>query len=42
MMVNHQEFSQLGVENIHAYGKKNYVLYDLKCIFTKNDSDIRL
>ena len=40
--VPHKEFYNMGVNNIKAFGKKNHVLYDLKSMFGKNHSDIRL
>ena len=40
--VAHQQFIEMGIENIRALGKENHVLYDLKYIFKKDDSDIRL
>ncbi|GAA4348894.1 Vi polysaccharide biosynthesis UDP-N-acetylglucosamine C-6 dehydrogenase TviB [Kangiella taiwanensis] len=42
LAVAHEEFRAMGAEAIRAYGKTNHVLYDLKFILPKNDSDIRL
>ncbi len=42
LAVAHNEFVELGVEQIRAFGKNEHVLYDLKYIFTKEDTDIRL
>lgn len=42
LAVAHQEFVQMGIEAIRDLGKDNHVLYDLKYIFAKNDTDIRL
>ena len=42
LAVAHNEFVDLGVEQIRAFGKNEHVLYDLKYIFTKEDTDIRL
>ena len=42
LAVAHQQFIEMGVDNIHALGKENHVLYDLKYVFAKDDSDIRL
>ncbi|ALF59165.1 Vi polysaccharide biosynthesis UDP-N-acetylglucosamine C-6 dehydrogenase TviB [Psychrobacter urativorans] len=42
LAVAHQEFSKMGVDNIRALGKDNHVLYDLKYLFARNDTDIRL
>ena len=40
--VSHQQFLDMPVKNISAFCKKNSVLYDLKYVFTANDSDLRL
>ncbi|WP_140919915.1 Vi polysaccharide biosynthesis UDP-N-acetylglucosamine C-6 dehydrogenase TviB [Limnobaculum xujianqingii] len=40
--VAHQEFKDIGVEAIRNLGKKEHVLYDLKYLFSKEESDIRL
>lgn len=42
LAVAHNEFVELGVEQIRALGKNEHVLYDLKYVFTKEDTDIRL
>ena len=42
LAVAHNEFVELGVEQIRAFGKNEHVLYDLKYGFTKEDTDIRL
>ncbi|MEZ8967583.1 Vi polysaccharide biosynthesis UDP-N-acetylglucosamine C-6 dehydrogenase TviB [Vibrio breoganii] len=42
MAVAHEEFKQAGAKAIHAYGKENHVLYDLKYVLDKNDVDMRL
>lgn len=42
LAVAHNEFVDLGVEKIRALGKSEHVLYDLKYVFTKEDTDIRL
>lgn len=42
LAVAHQEFAQMQVENIRALGKQEHVLYDLKYLFTKDKTDIRL
>ena len=42
LTVNHQEFNQLGINNIRSFGKTNHVLYDLKYVFNKGDVDLRL
>ncbi len=40
--VPHNEFFNMGISSIKALGKKNHVLFDLKSMFDKNQSDIRL
>lgn len=42
LAVAHQEFVQMGIDNIRALGKDDHVLYDLKYVFTKDKTDIRL
>lgn len=40
--VAHDEFKNMGAEKIRALGKAPHVLYDLKYILDRNDSDLRL
>lgn len=40
--VAHNQFVELGVEGIRAFGKSNHVLYDLKYVLGAEQSDIRL
>lgn len=40
--VAHNQFKQLGVDGIRAFGKSNHVLYDLKYVLSVDQSDIRL
>lgn len=42
LAVAHNEFVELGVDQIRAFGKNEHVLYDLKYVFSKEDTDIRL
>ena len=42
LAVAHNEFVEMGVEQIRSLGKADHVLYDLKYIFAKEDTDIRL
>ncbi|WP_199507191.1 MULTISPECIES: Vi polysaccharide biosynthesis UDP-N-acetylglucosamine C-6 dehydrogenase TviB [unclassified Psychrobacter] len=42
LAVAHKEFAQMGVSAIRDLGRDNHVLYDLKYLFTKDDTDIRL
>jgi UDP-N-acetyl-D-galactosamine dehydrogenase len=40
--VSHREFVKLGADAIRGFGKKGAVLYDIKGIFGKSGSDLRL
>ncbi|MDQ0304628.1 Vi polysaccharide biosynthesis UDP-N-acetylglucosamine C-6 dehydrogenase TviB [Ancylobacter polymorphus] len=40
--VAHRQFAALGAERIRALGRPDHVLYDLKYLFPKNASDLRL
>lgn len=42
LAVAHNQFVEMGVEQIRALGKSNHVLYDLKYLFDSSLSDIRL
>lgn len=42
LAVAHDEFKQLGVEKIRAWGKDPHVLYDLKYVLDSSESDLRL
>ena len=42
LAVAHQQFIEMGINNIRTLGKEDHVLYDLKYVFAKDDSDIRL
>jgi UDP-N-acetyl-D-galactosamine dehydrogenase len=42
LAVAHQQFLEMGLEKIRSLGKNNHVLYDLKYLFTKEETDIRL
>ncbi len=40
--VAHDEFKNMDIKSITALGKKTFVLYDLKYIFSKQETDLRL
>mgnify|MGYP000126531271 FL=1 len=40
--VSHQQFKEMGAVGLHALGKKNHVLYDIKYILNADDVDGRL
>lgn len=42
LAVAHQQFKDMGVENIRALGKAEHVLYDLKYLLSAKASDLRL
>ncbi|SHN91153.1 UDP-glucose 6-dehydrogenase [Bathymodiolus heckerae thiotrophic gill symbiont] len=42
LAVAHNEFKELSVEQIRAYGKDSHVLYDIKYLLKTNESDGRL
>jgi UDP-N-acetyl-D-galactosamine dehydrogenase len=42
LAVAHSEFVDMGIEHIRSLGKNNHVLYDLKYVFDKEATDIRL
>ena len=42
VLVGHDEFKLMGPEKIHSFGKDNHVLFDVKSIFSKEFSDLRL
>lgn len=42
LAVAHPEFLQLGAAGIHAFGKPGHVLYDVKSLLSRSDSDGRL
>lgn len=42
LCVAHQQFLEMGAQNIRALGKEGAVLYDLKYVLTTEESDLRL
>ena len=42
LAVSHDEFKLLSEDQIRSYGKDNHVLYDIKYLLSKNESDGRL
>ena len=42
LSVAHKKIIELGINKIRDFGKPNHVLYDLKYLFSKNETDIRL
>ncbi|MGB3752413.1 MAG: Vi polysaccharide biosynthesis UDP-N-acetylglucosamine C-6 dehydrogenase TviB [Parerythrobacter sp.] len=42
LTVAHDEYRELGADAIRAYGKPAHILYDLKNILPRNQSDLRL
>lgn len=42
LAVAHDQFKQMGIEQIRALGKSEHILYDLKYVFAKEHTDLRL
>lgn len=42
LAVAHHQFIQMGIDRIRALGKDDHVLYDLKYVFARDETDIRL
>jgi UDP-N-acetyl-D-galactosamine dehydrogenase len=42
LAVAHRQFAEMGAERVHAYGKPDHVLYDLKYVLRPDESDLRL
>ncbi len=42
IVVAHKEFKKMGIKKISKFGKKKHVIYDLKYIFSKKYTDLRL
>ena len=42
LAVAHDQFKEMGVEEIRALGKADHILYDLKYVLNQTESDIRL
>lgn len=42
LAVAHEQFKQMGANEIRKFGKVEHVLYDLKYVLTQQESDIRL
>src|SRR5690606_23292809 len=42
LAVAHEQFVAMGSQAIHALGKPEHVLYDLKYVLPANESDLRL
>tara|TARA_B100000575_G_C23140246_1_gene663352 strand:+ start:1462 stop:2730 length:1269 start_codon:yes stop_codon:yes gene_type:complete len=40
--VAHDKFKELGLENIRSFGKKGSIIFDLKFLFNKGETDLRL
>lgn len=42
LLVAHDDFKKMGVHKIHALGKERHVLFDIKSIFPRDQTDLRL
>ena len=42
LAVAHEEFRNMSLNQLKSYGKKEVLIYDLKYIFSNEDTDLRL
>ena len=42
LAVAHKEFKEMGLSNIRSFGKTDFILFDLKYMFKKSKSDLRI
>ena len=42
LCVSHREFKEMGIDKIKSLGKNEHILFDLKSVFDKDQSDFRL
>lgn len=42
LAVAHQQFREMGIDNLRALGKKSHVIYDVKYVFPAGVTDLRL
>lgn len=42
LAVAHKQFKEMGIKKIRSFGQRNNILYDLKYIFSAEQSDLRL
>jgi len=42
LAVDHSEIKNMGIEKIRALGKENHIVYDVKHVLRKEESDLRL
>jgi UDP-N-acetyl-D-galactosamine dehydrogenase len=42
MAVSHQQFRELGIRGVRKLCRKNHVVYDIKHVFPRRDTDGRL
>lgn len=42
LCVSHREFKEMGIDKIKSLGKDEHILFDLKSVFDKDQSDFRL
>ena len=40
--VAHKEFKKMGIKNIKKFCKSNHIIFDLKSLFSKKLTDLRL
>ena len=42
LAVAHRQFREMGIDQVRELGKQNHALYDIKNLFSKEESDLRL
>lgn len=42
LAVKHRQFCEIGANELHKYGKDCHVFYDIKAVFSRSESDLRL
>ena len=42
LAVAHSQFKEMGANEIRTFGKQNHLIYDLKYLFSQNETDLRL
>ena len=40
--VSHEQFKKLNIDELKSFGKKDHIIYDIKCLFSQDQVDGRL
>ena len=40
--VSHEQFKKLNIDDLKSFGKKDHIIYDIKCLFPQDQVDGRL